>query len=215
MPVPFKLVSFDLDGTLLRHTTALVFLAKQMGHEPTLQELERRFLSHEISNSVVAERSANFFAGTTKEVIWKWLGNAPWIPGLESTVRTLKASGCQVLIGTITWKFVAEFLQSLYPFDAISGTEMEEVGGRLTGRIRRYFDEHDKLAFVEKHCAEQGLSLHDCVAVGDSRSDIPLFKRVGLAIALNATREARDAAHICLESEDLSEVLRPILQPAT
>jgi len=52
----------------------------------------------------------------------------------------------------------------------------------------------------------------EVAAVGDSRSDIPLFRKVGLAIALNATPKAREAAHIALEGNDLTIVLEPILR---
>jgi phosphoserine phosphatase len=49
-------------------------------------------------------------------------------------------------------------------------------------------------------------------AVGDSRSDVPLFERVGMSIALNATPDARAAATHALDTEDLRDVLA-LLQP--
>ena len=65
---------------------------------------------------------------------------------------------------------------------------MAEAGGVLSGTIQQYFDEYKKAEFVTQLCRAQRVPLERCVAIGDSRSDIPLFRRAGLAIALNASR---------------------------
>lgn len=78
--------------------------------------------------------------------------------------------------------------------------------------MTRYFDEHDKLRFVEDWCAQNGFSMSQVAAVGDSRSDVPLFSRVGLSIALNATPDARMAATHVLDTDDLCDVLT-LLRP--
>jgi phosphoserine phosphatase len=115
-----------------------------------------------------------------------------------------------VLLATITWRFAAELLQERHGFAAVSGTELEVTDGVLGRRVSRYFDEHDKLRFVEEWCAERSIGLDDVVAVGDSRSDLPLFRRVGRSVALNATPDARRAATCVIDTEDLRDVL-PLL----
>ena len=108
----------------------------------------------------------------------------------------------------MTWRFAAEVLRERYGFVAASGTELgEEPEGVLSGRVSLYFDEHDKRRFVEDWCAARDLRLERCLAVGDSRSDIPLFEAVGFSIALNATPAARAAATVALDTEDLRDVL--------
>jgi phosphoserine phosphatase len=87
---------------------------------------------------------------------------------------------------------------------------MGERGGVLDGRVTRHFDLHDKARWVEDWCRERAIEMSDVAAVGDSRSDIPLFGRVGFSIALNATEAARAAADVELDAEDLREVL-PLL----
>lgn len=131
----------------------------------------------------------------------------PWISGMAETFQTLTASGASILLGTITWSFAAEMLRDPHGFAAVSGTEMQAVDGVLSGTVSRYFDEYDKASFVEEWCAQSGYSMSQVAAVGDSRSDIPLFSRAGLSIALNATPDARDAATHVLDTEDLRDVL--------
>jgi phosphoserine phosphatase len=209
----FPVVVFDLDGTLLRGTTVSL-LAQWLGRGEEIEELERAFHAHEISNSVVADTSAAWFAGQRTADVWRVLAEGPWIDGMAETLDALADADVSLLLGTITWNFAAEMLRERHGFAAISGTEMLVADGILSGVVSRYFDEHDKLGFVEEWCADNGYSMSQVAAVGDSRSDVPLFGSVGLSIALNATPDARRAAMHAFETDDLRDLL-PLLQPAS
>jgi phosphoserine phosphatase len=206
----YPVVVFDLDGTLLRRTTVALLLAEHCGHAETFGEFERAFTAGEISNRGIADASAASFAGRTMSEIASVLEAASWIDGIDETLRTLAQAGTHVLLATITWRFAAELLQERHGFAAVSGTELQVTSGVLGGSVRRYFDEHDKLQFVEQWCGKRGISLGDVAAVGDSRSDLPLFRRAGRSVALNATRDARRAATCAIDTEDLRDVL-PLL----
>jgi phosphoserine phosphatase len=209
----YPVVVFDLDGTLLRGTTVSLLLAQWLGREDEVSELERAFRAHEISNSVVADTSAGWLAGKSVAEAWLLLADGPWIDGMAETFRALAAAQVSLLLGTITWSFAAEMLRERYSFQAASGTEMQADDGVLSGAVSRYFDEHDKVCFVEEWCAQNGYSMSQVAAIGDSRSDVPLFRRVGMSIALNATSNAQAVATHVLDTEDLRDVLA-LLQSA-
>ncbi|MGA7706089.1 MAG: HAD-IB family phosphatase [Solirubrobacteraceae bacterium] len=213
-PSFYPVVVFDLDGTLLRGTSVSLLLAQWLGQMEEIAELERAFRAHEISNSVVADTSAGWLAGQSTAEAWRVLTEGTWIAGMTETFRALTAAGVNLLLGTITWSFAAEMLRERYGFAAVSGTRMETIDGVLSGRVARYFDEHDKVCFVEDWCAQNGFSMSQVAAVGDSRSDVPLFRRTGTSIALNATPDAREAATHTLDSDDLCDVLA-LLRPAS
>jgi phosphoserine phosphatase len=210
----YPVIVFDLDGTLLRGTTVSLLLAQWLGHAEEMAELERAFHAHEISNSVVADTSAGWLAGRSTADAWRVLTDGTWIAGMAETFRALTDAGVSLLLGTITLSFVAEMLRERYGFAAVSGTEMQVNDGVLSGIVTRYFDEHDKLRFVEKWCVQNGFSMSQVAAVGDSRSDVPLFRRAGMSIALNATSDARAAATHTLDTDDLRDVLA-LLQPVS
>ena len=170
--------------------------------------MSKRFDAHEISNSVVADTSAGWLAGQRTTDIYAVLAEGAWIDGMSETFRALAAARVKLLLGTITWKFAAEMLQERYGFAAVSGTEMHVSGGVLSGIVTRYFDEHDKVRFVEEWCERNGYSMRQVAAIGDSRSDVPLFERAGMSIALNATPDARAAATHVLDTYDLCDVLK-------
>lgn len=206
----YPVVVFDLDGTLLRGTSVLRVLATHLGHADEVTELDRAISAGEISSQVIAERSAAWFAGRTTSEMDIALAAGPWIDGIEDTLRALSNAGTQVLLATITWRFAADLLSERHGFAAVSGTELHIADGVLGGQVTRSFDEHDKLKFVEDWCAAHGFTLAQVAAVGDSRSDVPLFGGVGRSVALNATPGAQRAASHVLDTEDLRDVL-PLL----
>jgi phosphoserine phosphatase len=208
----YPVVVFDLDGTLLRGSTVSLLLAQWLGRTEESAELARAFGAHEISNSVVADTSAGWFAGQSTADAWRVLADGRWIDRMSKTFRALAAAEVSLLLGTITWRFGAEMLRERYGFAAVSGTEMQVTDGIISGTVTRYFDEHDKVGFVEAWCTQNGYSMSQVAAIGDSRSDVPLFRRVGMSIALNATPDARAVATHVLDTEDLRDVLA-LLQP--
>jgi phosphoserine phosphatase len=203
----YPVVVFDLDGTLLRGTTVSLLLAQWLGRGEEIAELERAFHAHEISNSVIADTSAAWFEGCHIADVWRVLADGPWIGGMAETLQTLGDAGINLLLGTITLRFAAEMLRERHGFAAVSGTEMAANDGVLSGVVSRYFDEHDKLRFVQDWCAEHGYSMSQVAAVGDSRSDVPLFREVGLSIALNATPDAQATATHRVDTDDLRDLL--------
>jgi phosphoserine phosphatase len=204
---PCRVVVFDLDGTLLRGTTVSLLLAQWLGRAAQIAELERAFTAHEISNRVVADTSAGWLAGHRLADVRRVLVAGPWIDGMHETFQVLTAAGISLLLGTVTWRFAAEMLQQRHGFAAVSGTGMHVTGDVLSGIVSHHFDEYDKARFVEDWCTQNGHPMSHVSAVGDSRSDVPLFRRVGYSIALNATPDARAAASRTLDTEDLRDVL--------
>ncbi|MFJ6811423.1 HAD family hydrolase [Streptomyces anulatus] len=211
MSFRFPVVAFDLDGTLLRNTTTSLVLAEAMGHRPAVEELERLYSTYKIDNYEFASREASLFTGASPEQIRQHLRGAPWIGGVEETLRALTEAGCTLLLATLAWRFAAQELEHRPWFADASGAGMDLENGLLTGRVAQHIDEDAKLAFVESWCRAHGVELGQVAAIGDSRSDVPLFKAAGRAIALNATQEARDVADHTIDTEDLRDIL-PLLR---
>jgi phosphoserine phosphatase len=203
-------VCFDLDGTLIRGESVTQFLAARLGHLPRALELEDLFRLGKIDNLAVATGTAAHFRGLEVASLEALLAEVPLIAGIDATVAALRRAGCRLILGTITWTFASRYFARRFGLDAYSGTAMGEHSGRLDGEVVRIFNEYDKARFVQQDCAALRVRLDQCAAIGDSRSDIPVFQLVGLAIAVNATPAAVSAAHVSLQTEDLRDVL-PIL----
>ena len=208
-----RAVAFDLDGTLVPGTTS-EYLGEKMGHAAETRRLEDAYRAGTISNRDVAEWDGPFFAGRTRAEVYRMLAEAPIIGGLRETIAVLRKEGVHLLIATITWRFVCDYYVETYGLDAGSGCEMgESPPGTLTGKVARNFEAADKPEFAAAYCARFGIGMEEVAAIGDSRSDIPLFKAVGLPIAFNGTPEAIVHAKTSIVSKDIRRIL-PVIVPA-
>jgi phosphoserine phosphatase len=174
-----RLVCFDLDGTLVPSpTTVCLHLAQWLGHEDVLARLEVGYAEGRIDNHEVAKRDAIHYTGRTRREVDRELASLPLVRGVPETVRRLRGMNLLLLVATVTWRFAAEHLANRFGFDAVAGCVMGEDGsGRFTGRVERHIEAADKVTFVRSFCEPRGIDLEECVAVGDSRSDIPTLPR--------------------------------------
>jgi phosphoserine phosphatase len=206
----YRVVSFDLDGTLLRGTTVCRYLGAWLGESERILEIERRYHARRATSAEMADGSAPCFRGCSLGSIAEALERAPWIAGIGPCVAALRDAGVEVLVGAVTWSFAGEWLRDRYGFAGVCGSEMGVDGGALTGVTARYFDEYDKLDFVRAWCSDRDIGMHEVAAVGDSLSDVPLFRSVGMAVALNAREEARAVATHTIDTDDARDLL-PLL----
>lgn len=204
------IVAFDLDGTLLPDTTVCLHLGPWVGHHE-IEELERLYDLGQLTNIEVAERDATFYKNRRRHDVWRQLEQLELINGLEDTITWLKTRSLVPVVATVTMSIAADFLCDRYGFAAGSGCELAETDdGVFRGTVARHFSADDKAAFVRQIAQDHGMGLKDVVAIGDSTSDIPLFQAAGFSIALNASSNAREAADIQLDTDDLRDVIPPI-----
>lgn len=210
MNPPAGIVAFDLDGTLLPSTTVCLHLGPWVGNDE-IEELERLYDLGQITNTEVAERDATFYKNRRRDDVWRQLEQLELIDGLEDTITWLNTRSLVPVVATVTMSIAADFLCDRYGFAAGSGCQLAETDdGVLLGTVARHFSADDKATFVRQIAEGHGLGFKDVVAIGDSTSDIPLFQAAGFSVALNASSNAREAADIQLDTDDLRDVIAPI-----
>ena len=212
----FRLAAIDLDGTLLPDDSSGVHLARVIGHATELAELEARYNRGEISNEEVATADGAYYRGHRVADMAAYLADISVISGAEEGLTELRAAGIDTILATVAWTHASEYFRVRLGFESASGCGLEvDIDGTFTGRVAVQFDELDKLAFVEAEVADRRIEWEQVVAIGDSRSDVPIFRKAGLAIALNGSAEARQAAHVSVDGQDFRDVLPFILGSQT
>jgi phosphoserine phosphatase len=202
-----RLVSFDMDGTLIRGTSAAAFMAARLDHVAEATELERLYELGQLTAPHFAETIAHRFLGLSIVEVERHFDEVPLIGGIAETVAALRRLGIPCVISTVSYGFYAGVLMRRFGFDAHCGSVMHELEGVLQGRMHAYCTADDKKCFVENFAAARGIPMAEVAHVGDSISDLPLFAAVGRAVALNATSAARAAAHHAVDTENLMDVL--------
>ncbi|WP_344457837.1 HAD family hydrolase [Actinocorallia aurantiaca] len=203
-------VFFDVDGTLVPKTSSSLFLASFLGHHEELAEAEDAYAAGAVDNRQVSELDAAGWAGASEEQIRSRLDGLPLVMGIAETVAWCRRHALAPVLTTLAWSPVGSHLAGRFGFHAFCGPQLETMNGQFTGRVARHFDEYDKRDFALMQAAALGVEPLACGAIGDSRSDLPLFASVGLSVAFNASAEARKAATIAVDGDDLRDVL-PVL----
>jgi phosphoserine phosphatase len=203
-------VFFDVDGTLVPRTSSGQHLAELLGHAEVVREAEAGYAAGILTNEQVCLLDASGWASRTPAEVRGFLESLPLVDGIAETVGWCRRHDLAPILATLAWDAVGAYLCDRFGFDRSCGPRLEVVGGRYNGDVAKHFDERDKRDFAVRVAAEFGVEISRCVAIGDSRSDLPLFAEVGMAVAFNATAAARAAAHASADGNDLREIL-PLL----
>lgn len=201
------LVCFDVDGTLVPGTSSCAWVAAVLGHEAELVAAEAAYGAGLMTNQEASVIDARGWAGHTEAEIGARLASLPLVEGIAETVAWCHEHGLRPILTTLAWTPVGRLLAGRFGFAAYCGPVPEAAGGRYTGRVAAHLDEYGKRDFA----LSQGIAPERCVAVGDGRSDLPLFAAVGMSIGFNAAPEARAVATHVVDSGDLTAIL-PLLE---
>jgi len=206
--VQLKLVSFDLDGTILRGRI-LDYAGIPEALHRKIQETDNLMDQGKIGYEESLRVEYALFSGMRVDGIAPDPNRLPLINDLKETVERLRNAGVRVVILTDNPSFAVEPLKA-HGFQDIIATEAEVSNGMLTGAAKLL---GNKLVGLREYCALHGIELSSCAHVGDWINDIVVFKNVGLSVAFNPSEESvSKAATHTVNSDSLLDVYR-VLEP--
>lgn len=203
-----QLVSFDLDGTIVR--------GRILDYTKIPEALHRKIADHdrlmfrgELGYEESLQLEFALFAGMRLSEITPDPQKLPLIRDLDATIQALNRSGVRSVILTDNPSFAAEPIRK-HGFRDIIASEVETSNGILTGRLKLLTN---KLEGLREYCRQHDIMLASCAHVGDWTNDLVVFKAVGVSVALNASDESVSrAATYTVNSDSLLDVYR-VLEP--
>jgi phosphoserine phosphatase len=208
---PRGLVCFDVDGTLVPGTSSCRWVAASLGHEAELVAAEAAYVAGRMTNQEASVIDARGWAGHTEAGIRARLETLPLVGGIAETVAWCHEHDLRPILTTLAWTPVGRLLTTRFGFAAFCGPVPEAADGRYTGRVAAHLDEYGKRDFALAQARAHGVPPARCTAVGDSRSDLPLFAAAGTSIAFNAAPLARAVATHVVDADDLRAII-PLLE---
>ena len=178
-----------------------------LDHVDEARRAEHDYRQGKIDDVQLADRLGPCLKGVSLSTIHEIYLATPRIAGISETITALHEAGAYVVLASITWQFFVAMFASDYGFDDHCGTIMRVHNGILTGKVVQYFTPIDKAEYISNAARTLSLAPSDSIAIGDSRSDHPLFRAAGIAIAFNADVETQKLAHYAIDSVDLRDVL--------
>lgn len=188
---------FDMDGTLLTGSACLE-ISRACGVYAETQAIEDAWARGEISDNGFWERCLPLWAGLSDALIDDAFARSPWLNGVEAVFADIRARGENSVVISQSPKFFVERIQrwgAHHAFGAIVLPGNARGADKLISR-------DDKLAITRELLRDLALTPQDCVAYGDSSSDLALFEALSHTVAVNAKAAIRSLARATYDGPD-------------
>ncbi len=205
----FKLVVFDLDGTLTQERSIWEFIHKRLGKwDGFAEEYQNQFLAGKISYEEFCERDAEVWKGMRVEELMEIIRSVPFHLGVDELIHFFKQRGLRLAMVSSGLSLLTNWVHEKYGFDYSVSNDLLHEDGILTGKVRIqvYYDR--KAEWVEKILKQFGVEPKEAMAIGDSRGDIEMFQRVGFSVAFNSScAELEQIASVCIRTQNLADII--------
>ncbi|CAM5731512.1 hypothetical protein SALBM311S_07455 [Streptomyces alboniger] len=200
-----RLHLFDLDGTLLHGTTAPVEISRQLGLEAETVALDQAIGAGLIGPPEYAAEVYALWAELTEAHVVAAFDGAP-LARIREVWAEIERPATTSVVSLSPSFFVERLIDwgahaahgSLFP--AVPFTEPVDPAGALSAAA--------KVRIADRLCEEFAVTRADCVAYGDSLSDMDLFDVVPVSVAVNADRHLSGHSTHSYMGRDLSEAYK-------
>ncbi len=208
-----KLAIFDMDGTLLEGRTILA-LAGKFGFLGHAEEI----MSNEHDSVIRMKKLALMLRGKTLAEFLEVIDAIPIMRGANELIAELKRLGYTIGIVSDSYDLAAERLKEKLGLDFAIANNLGIMNGVLTGEVTlpsiwvvgSFCTEHKicKLNVIQALAMKAGITLNDCLAVGDNVADCCMLKHAGIGVAFSPKAECvRQSANIVIEQSDLRKIV--------
>jgi len=204
----YKLIVFDIDGTITRHISSWRYIHEKMGLWDVLaKKYQEQFLAGKISYKRFCELDAAHWRGISSEKMHKTFQKVRYSKGAKKAVIKLKKMGFKLVAISTGLQFITARIKDELGFDYVLGNRLNVYRGKLTGGVKINISHGAKGKTVRKILKTFKVKPAEMIAVGDSEGDIPMIKLAGYSIAFNSSSEELSSIvdHNCT-SDDFMEV---------
>jgi phosphoserine phosphatase len=193
-----KLHIFDMDGTLLAGSACLG-LSEQMDQLTAVNEIEERWGRGEVGHVAFYELCIPLWEGMEPTHVEAAFRTAAWMQGIQEVWGDIARRGEYSAVVTLSPQFFAERLLEW----GVTSAHGARVEAGLAVEPHLVLTPDSKVTVLEELLERYGLGDEDCVAYGDSASDIPLFARLQNTVAVNGSESLRKIAAVSCDGQDL------------
>lgn len=203
-----KLLISDMDSTMIT-VECIDELASYAGMKDQIAEITERAMQGELDFEQALRGRVKLLKNLEITAIQRCLDEKVKImPGARTLVRTMAYRGAQTILVSGGFTRFADPVGNEIGFDRMEANILEEADGVMTGGLTGSIVDAARKAEILKQAGDEfGLSMRDCIAVGDGANDIPMIRKAGLGIAYHAKPKAAEAADAAIRHNDLTALL--------
>ncbi len=176
-----RLVTLDLDGTLIPDDTVFAAVLRENGHADFVAESDRRYFAGELSLEDCFWEQWEKVSQLTLADCHRALRKASWLADIKEGVRAIKERGLDVCLLTDQPSILTDYLGRWGLIDAICSPVTIKEGHPVA--IEASFDKAENL---RRALDERGIAPEDVCHVGNGSNDVPVWEMVGHSIAVFA-----------------------------
>ena len=212
----YDLAVFDMDGVLVNYSSSWSWINKELGIDNSSDF--KAYLNKEIDDEEFMRRDIQRWMdkhpGITVDDVAKILENVPVINGIRETVRRLHWFDIKCIIISGGLMATAARIAKECGFDAYIANDLDrDIDGFLTGDGISNVDLKDKGQYVVKFQEKYNTTKHRTFAIGNSFSDLPMFRECSFGIAFNPIDEKIvEGADAVVKSETIADILPYVVQ---
>lgn len=208
----YKLILFDMDGTLLDGRTIYKFAEEKNFKNELNNIIKSNKKFYEITIEI-----AKFLRGIKKTELLEIFRKIPLQNNVEKVIKTLKKRNIKTAVVTDSYQFVAEDLRKRLGMDYVYANKLILKNGIFNGEIILHNSKLIKDNIVneiysicksyvlEELCKKLNISENEVLAIGDGIVDISMLDKAGLGIAYKASEKVQK--HADITSNDLISIL--------
>ncbi len=186
----YKLVAFDMDGTLLQRRTIFVFAEKK----GVMDDLLRIINSNVKESYLKSIEIAKLLKDMNGKELLEIFRSITLQDHVESVIKELKKKGIKTAIITNSYQFVADDLKNRLGIDYAFANNLIIDKGIVTGELilnnkdlterfnRCKVHSICKGCVLEELCKKFDITLDETIAVGDGMIDICMLEKAGIGV---------------------------------
>ena len=201
-----ELIVFDLDNVII-DGEAIDEIGKLVNVQDEIEEITKKAMNGDLDFETSIKKRVKLLEGASVEDIQKLASEMKLMEGAEEAIKGLKDNGYEVAVISGSFDLIANPLKEKLDLDYLFTNKLEEKDGKLTGEVSGPLVEGSKADVLNSIVADKGISVDECIAVGDGANDISMIELAKFGIAFNAKPAVKEVADVIIENNDLKEVL--------